>query len=140
MARHWVRVRERQHDILISKSMPDSLRCMPSLKHIPWHLATSSRTRLLYLWICALLLYFNLKVGFIYPFVVIDPTDLGATTELLFQALYWSILNLTPMHKTCPFTYGNKAGMSVVLSSIVSLSVTSLTRPYRMLRKNPSKA
>ena len=30
----------------------------------------------------------TLKGGFICPFVVIDPTDLGATMELLFQALH----------------------------------------------------
>ena len=38
----------------------------------------------------------TLKVGFICPFVVIDPTDLGATTELLFQALCLFIFNVSP--------------------------------------------
>ena len=43
----------------------------------------------------------TLKVGFIWLFVVIDPTDLGATRELLFQALSLSIFNLSRTPNTC---------------------------------------
>ena len=53
-----------------------------------------------------------LKVGFISPFVVDDPTDLGATFVVA-QALCLSIFNLSPMQKTCLFTNGNKANVSV---------------------------
>ena len=41
-----------------------------------------------------------------------DPTDLGATIVVA-QALCLSILNLSPAQKTCPFTNGNKANVSV---------------------------
>ena len=39
---------------------------------------------------------FTLNVCFVCPFVVIDPTDSGATTELLVQAICLSISNLSP--------------------------------------------
>ena len=51
-------------------------------------------------------------IGFICPFVVNDPTDLGATIVVA-QALCLSIFNLSPTQKTCLFTYGNKANVSV---------------------------
>ena len=52
----------------------------------------------------------TLQVGFICPFVVIDPTDLGATIVVA-QALCLTIFkfNLSPTQKTCLFTDGNKA-------------------------------
>ena len=53
----------------------------------------------------------TLKVGFICPFVVDDPTDLGATIVVA-QALCLSIFNLSPTQKTCLFTDGNKANAS----------------------------
>lgn len=53
----------------------------------------------------------TLKVGFICPFVVDDPTDLGATIVVA-QALCLSIFNLSPTQKTCLFTNGNKANVS----------------------------
>ena len=53
----------------------------------------------------------TLKVGFICPFVVDDPTDLGATIVVA-QALCLSIFNLSPTQKTCLFTDGNKANVS----------------------------
>ena len=56
----------------------------------------------------------TLQVGFICPFVVEDPTDLGATIVVA-QALCLSIFNLSPMQKTCLFTNGNKANKSVCL-------------------------
>ena len=56
----------------------------------------------------------TLKVGFICPFVVDDPTDLGATIVVA-QALCLSIFNLSPTQKTCLFTKGNKANVSVCL-------------------------
>ena len=43
----------------------------------------------------------TLKVGFICRSVVIDSTDLGETTELLFQELCLSTLNLSPTQNTC---------------------------------------
>ena len=43
----------------------------------------------------------TLKVGYICPFVVIDPTSLGATKELLFQDSCLSILNLSPTQNAC---------------------------------------
>ena len=49
----------------------------------------------------------TLQVGFICPFVVIDPTDLGATFAVA-QALCLTIFNLSPTQKTCLFTDGNK--------------------------------
>ena len=52
------------------------------------------------------------KVGFICPFVIDDPTDLGATFVVA-QALCLSMFNLSPTQKTCLFTYGNKANVSV---------------------------
>ena len=53
----------------------------------------------------------TLKAGFICPFVVDDPTDLG-TTIVVAQALCLSIFNLSPPQKTCFFTDGNKANVS----------------------------
>ena len=124
------------------KSMLSSLRCVPSRK--PIDLASCNQLQdqtPLPLDLCIAPI-FQPDRWLHLSFRGHDPTDLGATTELLFQALYLSIFNLTPTHKTCPFTYGNKASimMSVILSSIVSLSATSLTGFYRMLRKNLSKA
>ena len=55
---------------------------------------------------------FTLKVGFICPFVVDDPSDFGATIVVA-QALCLSIFNLSPTQKTCLFTNGNKANVSV---------------------------
>ena len=55
----------------------------------------------------------TLKAGFICPFVVDDPTDLGATIVVA-QALCLSIFNLSPTQKTCLFTNGNKANLSVL--------------------------
>ena len=52
----------------------------------------------------------TLQVGFICPFVVIDPTDLGATIVVA-QALCLTIFNLSPTQKTCRFTDGNKASV-----------------------------
>ena len=49
----------------------------------------------------------TLKVGFICPFVVDDPTDLGATIVVA-QALCLSIFNLSPLQKNCLFTDGIK--------------------------------
>ena len=43
----------------------------------------------------------TLIVCFICPLVVIDPTDLGATTELLLQALCLFIFNQSPTQDTC---------------------------------------
>ena len=54
----------------------------------------------------------TLKDGFICPFVVNDPTYLGATIVVA-QALCLSIFNLSPMQKTCLFTNGNKANVSI---------------------------
>ena len=53
----------------------------------------------------------TLKVGFICPFVVDDPTYLGVTIVVA-QALCLSIFNLSPTQKTCLFTNGNKANVS----------------------------
>ena len=53
-----------------------------------------------------------LKVGFICSFMVDDPIYLGATIVVA-QALCLSIFNLSPMQKTCLFTNGNKANVSV---------------------------
>ena len=52
----------------------------------------------------------TLQVGFICPFVVIYPTDLGATIVVA-QALCLTIFNLSPTQKTCLFTDGNKASV-----------------------------
>ena len=49
------------------------------------------------------------KGGFICPFVIIDPINLGAATELLLQSCCLSIFNLSPMLNTCLFFYGNEA-------------------------------
>ena len=46
----------------------------------------------------------TLKVRFICSHVVLDPTDVGATTELLFQ--YANPSNLSQTQNTCPFTDG----------------------------------
>ena len=51
----------------------------------------------------------TLKKGFICPFVVIDPTNLGTITELLFQALCLFIFAQSPTQNICLFTDGNKA-------------------------------
>ena len=64
----------------------------------------------------------TLQVGFICPFVVIDPIDLGATIVVA-QAVYLTIFNLSPMQKTCLFTYGDKA---IVCVSIYIISVITL--------------
>ena len=53
----------------------------------------------------------TMKVGFICPFVVIDPTDFGSTTELLFQASCLFIFNLSLKQNTCPFAHGNEANL-----------------------------
>ena len=53
----------------------------------------------------------TLKVGFICPFMVDDPTYLGETIVVA-QALCLSIFNLSPTQKTCLFTDGNKANVS----------------------------
>ena len=50
------------------------------------------------------------KVGFICPFVVIDPTDLGATIVVA-QALCLTIVNLFPTQNTGLFTDSNKASV-----------------------------
>ena len=55
----------------------------------------------------------TLKVGFVCPFVVIDPKDLGSTFVVA-QALCLAIFNLSPTHNTCLFTDGNKAIVWVV--------------------------
>ena len=44
----------------------------------------------------------TLEVGFICLFVVIDPTNLGATIVVA-QALCFTIFNLSPSQKTCLF-------------------------------------
>ena len=51
----------------------------------------------------------TLKVGFICPFVVDDPTDLA-------------IFKLAPTQKTCLFSDGNKANVSVCLGILDSLA------------------
>ena len=60
----------------------------------------------------------TLKVGFICPFVVDDPTYLG-TTIMVAQALCLSIFNLSPTQKTCLFTNDNKADVSVCLIQVL---------------------
>ena len=69
----------------------------------------------------------TLKVGFICPFVVIDPTYLGATTELLSLALSSSAFMLihlqpipidSPTQNTNLFTNGNKASLSATVCLI----------------------
>ena len=66
----------------------------------------------------------TLKVAFkfICPFVIIDPTNLGATTELLFQAscLPVTIWNLSPTQNTWIFTSSKFLPMVIKL---VCLSV-----------------
>ena len=64
----------------------------------------------------------TLKVGFICPFVVIDPTDLGATIVVA-QALCLTIFNLSLTQNTCLFTDGNKA--SVCASAAPSPAATA---------------
>ena len=64
------------------------------------------------------------KVGFICPFVVDDPTNLGATMVDA-QALCLSIFNLSPTQKTCLFTDGiimviKLTCLSVCLSVIIT--------------------
>ena len=53
----------------------------------------------------------TLQNGFVCPFVVMDPTNLGATIVVA-QALCLTILDLSPTQKTCLFTDGNKASVS----------------------------
>ena len=48
----------------------------------------------------------TLQVGFICPFVVIDPTDLD-TPIVVSQALCVTIFNLSLTQNTCLFTDGN---------------------------------
>ena len=55
----------------------------------------------------------TLKAGFICPFVV---DDLGATIVVA-QAICLSIFNLSHTQKTCLFTDGNKANVSVYRDS-----------------------
>ena len=64
----------------------------------------------------------TLKVVFICPFVVIDPTDLGATI-IFAQALCLTIFNLSLVQNTCLFTDGNKA--SVYASAAPSPAATA---------------
>ena len=52
----------------------------------------------------------TLHVGFICPFVVIDPIDLGATIVVA-PALCLTIFNVSPTQNTCLFTDGNKASV-----------------------------
>ena len=52
----------------------------------------------------------TLQVGFIFPFVVIDHADLGATIVVA-QALSLTFFNLSPTQKTYLFTVGNKASV-----------------------------
>ena len=52
----------------------------------------------------------TLQVGFICPFVVIDPTYLGATIVVA-QALCLTIFNLSPTQTIYLFTDGNKASV-----------------------------
>ena len=89
---------------------------------LPWFLLKVRYARILDTFVCsgALIWLFSpawdavkltLKVGFICPFVVDDPTDLGATIVVA-QALCLSIFNLSPTQKTCLFTNGNKANVS----------------------------
>ena len=49
------------------------------------------------------------------PFVVIDPTNLGAATELLIKALCLSILNLSLTQNICLYTNANKASLSDIM-------------------------
>ena len=58
----------------------------------------------------------TLHVGFICPFVVVDPTDLGATIVVA-KALCLTIFNLSPTQKTCLFTDGNKASVCDLVRS-----------------------
>ena len=53
-------------------------------------------------------------LAFICPFVVIDPTDLGAF--VVAQALCLTIFNLSPMQNNYLFTDGNKANVCGALS------------------------
>ena len=80
---------------------------------LPWFLLKVRYARILDTFVCsgALIWLFSpawdavkltLKVGFICPFVVEDPTDLGATIVVA-QALCLSIFNLSPTQKTCLF-------------------------------------
>ena len=47
--------------------------------------------------------------------MVIDPIGLGTTTEMLFQTLWLSVLNLSPTQNTYLFTNGDKTSLSVCL-------------------------
>ena len=78
---------------------------------LPWFLLKVRYVRILDMFVCpgALIWLFSpaldavnltLKVGFICPFVVDDPTYLVATIVVA-QALCLSIFNLSPMQKTC---------------------------------------
>ena len=93
-----------------------------SAVHFPLFLLKVRYVRILDTFVCsgALIWLFSLawdavkltlKVGFICPFVVNDPTDLGATIVVA-QALCLSIFKISPTQKTCPFTNGNKAKVS----------------------------
>ena len=55
----------------------------------------------------------TLKVGFICPFMVIDPTDLG-TTIVVTQDWCLTIFNLSTLQNTCLFANGNKASVCVM--------------------------
>ena len=59
---------------------------------------------------------FGLKVCFICPFVVIDPTGLGTTTELFFQALCLFILNLSLTQNTRLFLMVIKLACLIITS------------------------
>ena len=69
----------------------------------------------------------TLKVGYICPFVVIDPTNLGATMELLFQDLCLSILKLSPTQNACLFTDGNKASCLIITRMMMTTTTTTAT-------------
>ena len=71
----------------------------------------------------------TLKAGFICPFVVDDPTDLGLTI-MVAQALCLSIFNLSPAQKTCLFTNGNKANLSVWHPSFQALATYLPYQPW----------
>ena len=68
----------------------------------------------------------TLQVGFICPFVVIDPTDFGATIVVA-QAVCLTIFNLSPTQKTCLFTDGNKS--SVCVTPGTRFLCSHVTRP-----------
>ena len=59
---------------------------------------------------------FTLRVGFVYPFVVVDPTCLGATI-LVAQALCLTAFNLCPTQNAFLFTDSDKASACVGAAS-----------------------